>query len=183
MSDWNLNVSGDLNIYVPAMPQDAQSAKALLAIYGQMAEDEATEELRALCAFLKDFIEDCEARSSSDEEKADDEDNCATAMVVRPGKPYQVMELADCEVLLDRFGTHRKTVTLPTLDEDMIFDERQVLELNGEQYLFGPAIIVNRLIDFRPDMDCEDIRLAKRVLEERTVTLCADGQDFSAIRL
>lgn len=113
----------------------------------------------------------------------EDRDDILT-VAVSPGKGIQVMTEAECSEVLRCFGDTDSVIQAPECDLLMSYDERQVLTLDGRTYLVGPAIF------FDVDSDDEgvsvtaaDIYDVQRMVARRTVTLCADGQDFPALLL
>lgn len=105
-------------------------------------------------------------------------------LIVAPGKRSQYVPYQDSKDTLGKFAQHEKFSTVPTFDLKMVYDERAVITLGEEQYLAGPAVI---FVPGADGMICplsfDDKQLASRIMEMRTVTLCADGKEFPAFHL
>lgn len=113
-----------------------------------------------------------------------DEEEPVLMVSARPGKTIQVMTEEECCKVLPVFGDCDFIGQAPGLDLLMSYDPRHVVELDGVRYLLGPVIF------YDVDEDGESISLTAReiyavrlLVEERSVTLGADGKDVSALRL
>ena len=131
---------------------------------------------------MLDGIRHCLKATDADD---DGQDNGYIFMAAAyPGKGIQVRDVTECYGVLKCFGTEDAVVQAPDCDLLMSYDERQVLVLDGWKYLIGPAIFYN------VDGDGEDVSLTteeiyevQRMVDHRTVTLCADGRELPALLL
>ncbi|MCD7772057.1 MAG: hypothetical protein LUH23_08245 [Oscillospiraceae bacterium] len=115
-----------------------------------------------------------------------EDDYLPTIMVaVVPGKPIQVIDVDECCDILPCFGESDRIMETPDeLGLIMSCDERHLLTLGDERYLIGPAILYDVDADGEEaSVSALEIYLTRQTVESRTVTLCADGKDFPAIRL
>ena len=112
------------------------------------------------------------------------EDEAVLMAVAVPGKGIQVMDVEECFGALRWFGVDDMEEDSPVPGLRMAYDNRQMLDLGGSRYLAGPAVL------YRRDEKGEEVSVtavdsykARRMAEERTVELCADGKEFPALRL
>lgn len=115
----------------------------------------------------------------------EDEDDSVILMVVAvPGKAIQVKTVEECSRVLPCFGESDAITVAGTTGLLLSYDERQVIKLGEERYLTGPAILYS--VDEKGEdlsLTVRDIYDARLLVEERTVTLCAEGKEFPALRL
>ena len=55
MKKLNVNISGNVNLFSPALCGDPEGVKTLLPVCEKLAQEDPGEEAMALLAFLKDF--------------------------------------------------------------------------------------------------------------------------------
>ena len=98
-----------------------------------------------------------------------------------PGKGIQVKEINECFEVLSVFGDTDSVIQAPECDLMMSYNERQVLELDGKEYLIGPAILYR--VNYNGDeisVTAKDIYNIQRMIKHHTVTLRAHGRAFPA---
>ena len=116
-------------------------------------------------------------------EDASEDETVLTAVAV-PGKGIQVMDVEECFGAMRWFGVDDMEEDSPVPGLRMAYDNRQMLDLGGSRYLAGSAVLYRR--DEKGEdvsVTAMDIYKARRMAEERTVELCADGKEFPALRL
>ncbi len=110
--------------------------------------------------------------------------DCLLMIAAFPGKGIQVRDVTECFEVLKCFGTEDSVIQLPDCNLLMSYDERQVLVVDGRKYLVGPAIFYDVDGDGEDvSVTAEDIYEVQRIVAQRTVILCADGQEFPALLL
>ena len=179
MKKVNVNVAGNVNIFVPVLSGNTEEVKALLEMFGSMEKpEEETGEMDALLDFLKDFMEECE----EPEEEEDDED--VEVIVATPGKDACMKRIEEGEEMVEKFGCHFMVLPVPVCDLMLCCDSRQVLNLGDEKYLVGSAIVYacDKEENYS-SIRTEDAEKVLRFLKQRTVTLCGDSKAFHAYHL
>ena len=113
------------------------------------------------------------------------EENAPTLMVAAvPGQSIQVKTVEECFYVLPCFGESDMITTAGDTGLLLSYDERHVINLGDVRYLIGPAILYG--VDEEGEdlsLTARDIYAARLLVEERTVTLCADGKELPALRL
>lgn len=83
----------------------------------------------------------------------------------------------------DRLGHDWETADIPGTDLQMYYNPEAVLTVGDDRYLIGPAVVY-AVEDKEPEpMTDAELVKARQLLTERTVTLCADGEDFYGLKL
>ncbi|MCD8130382.1 MAG: hypothetical protein LUE16_03745 [Lachnospiraceae bacterium] len=101
-----------------------------------------------------------------------------------PGKGAKVMKFAEADALMPGFMDICVPVDFGNNGLTIYYPENKVIRLGKEVFLFGGAVICseNEDGDLR-SLSGEDIYDINQYVEENTVTLCADGRNFQAIRV
>ncbi|MGN0294317.1 MAG: hypothetical protein ACI4D3_09980 [Lachnospiraceae bacterium] len=191
MKKMNVNVAGNINLFVPVLPNRPDEVRDLLVMYQELVGKDPSREMRAFLDFMNDFLEECEAqeipagrRDPKEEEKETECGEEERVLVIQPRKEAVLMTPGESEEILERFGMYHQLGTLPELGLMIHYDERQLLRLGGESYLLGPAVIYECSADADPvSMDADRVQQISRIFQERTVQLHADGRDFPVFRM
>lgn len=191
MKKMNVNVAGNINLFVPVLPNRPDEVRDLLVMYQELVGKDPSGEMRAFLDFMNDFLEECEAQEipagRRDPEEEEKETECGEeerVLVIQPRKEAVLMTPGESEEILERFGMYHQLGTLPELGLMMHYDERQLLRLGGESYLIGPAVIYECSGDGDPvSMDADRVQQISRIFQERTVQLHADGRTFPVFRM
>ena len=191
MKKMNVNVAGNINLFVPVRPNRPDEVRDLLVMYQELVGKDPSGEMRAFLDFMNDFLEECEAQEipagRRDPEEEEKETECGEeerVLVIQPRKEAVLMTPGESEEILERFGMYHQLGTLPELGLMMHYDERQLLRLGGESYLIGPAVIYECSGDGDPvSMDADRVQQISRIFQERTVQLHADGRTFPVFRM
>ena len=64
--DMSVNISGNVNFFVPVLSGSPDEARRLLRYYEKELEGRKTEEAAALLDFLQDFLEECQEEQDKD---------------------------------------------------------------------------------------------------------------------
>ena len=96
--DMSVNISGNVNFFVPVLSGSPDEARRLLRYYEKELEGRKTEEAAALLDFLQDFLEECQEEQDKEKSKGKEEagkqmDEDVNVMIVEPGKPTKLMKL------------------------------------------------------------------------------------------
>ena len=176
--DMSVNISGNVNFFVPVLSGSPDEARRLLRYYEKELEGRKTEEAAALLDFLQDFLEECQEEQDKEKSKGKEEagkqmDEDVNVMIVEPGKPTKLMKLPlALEVMEQEFQgtTEVLECVVPTYDLTMCCS--------------GKAMICKKVSDdFYLPLTGDEIHDVTRIFEMLTVTLCVDGKDFQAFRI
>ncbi len=190
--DMSVNISGNVNFFVPVLSGSPDEARRLLRYYEKELEGRKTEEAAALLDFLQDFLEECQEEQDKEKSKGKEEagkqmDEDVNVMIVEPGKPTKLMKLPlALEVMEQEFQgtTEVLECVVPTYDLTMCCSSGKVIPVGDEKFLFGKAMICKKVCDdFYLPLTRDEIHDVTRIFEMLTVTLCADGKDFQAFRI
>lgn len=190
--DIRVNISGNVNFFVPVLSGSPDEARRLLRYYEKELEGSETEEAAALLDFLQDFLEECQeeqdkGKSKGKEEAGEQMDENINVMIVEPGKPAKLMKLPLALELMEQDfqGTaEAMECVVPTYDLTMRCSSGKVIPVGDEKFLFGKAMICKKVCDdFYLPLTRDEIHDVTRIFEMLTVTLCADGKDFQAFRI
>lgn len=190
--DIRVNISGNVNFFVPVLSGSTDEARRLLSYYEKELEGNKTEEAAALLDFLRDFLEECQeeqdkGKSKGKEEAGEQMDENVNVMIVEPGKPAKLMKLPLALELMEQDfqGTaEAMECVVPTYDLTMRCSSGKVIPVGDEKFLFGKAMICKKVCDdFYLPLTRDEIHDVTRIFEMLTVTLCADGKDFQAFRI
>ena len=190
--DIRLNISGDVNFFVPVLSGSPDEARRLLRYYEKELEGRKTEEAAALLDFLQDFLEECQEEQDKEKSKGKEEagkqmDEDVNVMIVEPGKPTKLMKLPLALELMEQDfqGTaDAMECVVPTYDLTMRCSGGKVIPIGDDKFLFGKAMICKKICDdFYLPLTRDEIHDVTRIFEMLTVTLCADGKDFLAFRI
>jgi len=190
--DIRVNISGNVNFFVPVLSGSLDEARRLLRYYEKELEGRKTEEAAALLDFLQDFLEECQEEqnkenSNGKEEVGKEMDEDVNVMIVEPGKPAKLMKLPlALELMEQEFQGTMEVLecVVPTYDLTMCCSGGKMISAGEEKFLFGKAMICKKVCgDFYLPLTRDEIHDVTRIFEMLTVTLCADGKDFQAFRI
>ncbi len=186
MGNINVTISGDVGIFLPALPDEPEKIRELIGMFGKLFGKESCGEEKAVMDFLRDFLDGLEENEEGEEDEVDEED--VWVLMVEPGKATRKMRLgAALEELESEQRHHFEAVVqvVPTYDAKMYYNGRRVISLGSDKYLYGKAIIFDTLYDDDEFISLKSSEMTDliRIFEMLTVTLSADGQDFKAFHL
>jgi len=168
MKNVTVNIAGDVNIIIPA---EAETVKeSVVGVVELVSADDTPDE-----CFLID-------PGANDQPGGYDESDISVLYMV-PGKQPEMLELIQALEKMQKYGGCNTVRRVPTYDLLMAYDEDSVIPIGKDEYLFHPTIIFASIAGEVCNIDYEDVKLVKRVMEERTVTLSNGEQDFSAFML
>ncbi len=101
-----------------------------------------------------------------------------------PGEGAKVMKFAEADAIMPGFMDICVPIDFGNNGLTLYYPENKVIRLGKEVFLFGGAVICSE--DEDGDLwplSGGDIYDINQYVEENTVTLCADGRNFQAIRI
>lgn len=168
MKNVTVNIAGDVNIIIPS---EAETAKeSVVGVIELVSADDTPDE-----CFLID-------PGANDQPGGYDESDISV-LYMAPGEKPEMLELIQALEKMQKYGVCNSVRRVPTYDLLMAYDEDSTLLIGKDEYLFHPTIIFASIAGEVCNIDYEDVKLVKRVMEERTVTLSNGEQDFSAFML
>ena len=188
MSEKNFTIyaTGGTNVFIPVLSDDPKQVSRVLDSLKRCYGDDDSEEIQAAISFVSDYLDDLIPESEKKFSGGNNrkETRNGVVMAVVPGKEPQLM--AEDEFYKNHTDYDERVQILCASDLTVMleYNHRKVLTLGEEKYLVGDAALYGydskkQEVYIDPDM-VEDLL---NDIEERTVMLSTDSEDFPAIRI
>lgn len=164
MENVTVNITGDVNIILPPIVEEHD--ENVVGMIELVSKDDTPDE-----CFLID------PGSGGFDESG------IYVMYLAPGQKPEMLELIQALEKMQKYGGCNSVRRVPTFDLLMAYDEDSVIPIGKDEYLFHPAIIFTCVGGEVCDIDYDDAKIVRRIMEERTVTLSNGEADFSAFML
>lgn len=105
------------------------------------------------------------------------------AVLKQPGRGAKIIKGKELEREIARLGLFMERYDVEDEDIVVLYNCKNVIEVNGVKYSFGPVIVLHKGND---DVEClteSEICKAVIFLMDSEVTLCYDGREFTAFEL
>lgn len=168
MNTVTVNISGDVNILLPAEAQT--DMEDVIGVVELVSADDSPDE-----SFLID-------PGANDAEDGYDESEIAV-LYLTPGEPPEMMDLIDALEKMQKTGGCNTVRRVPTYDLMMAYDEDSVIPIGKDKYLFHPAIVFVSVGGELANIRSDDISMVQRIMAERTIQLSNGTDVFSAFLL